>query len=104
MAFDEHWGYASLMSASGRTVTVQVELPWSTEAKAAPDPAVVGEELRLLWIIEQVRLRRLGVGKAAELASMPRAAFMRVLGEHGVPVIDYEPGELEDELRSSGLA
>ena len=67
------------MSAPGRTVTIQVELPWSTEAKAAPDLAVVGEELRLLWIIEQVRLRRLGVGKAAEWATMPRAAFMRVL-------------------------
>jgi len=34
---------------------------------------------------------------------MPRAAFMRVLGEHGVPTIDYAPGELEGELRSSGL-
>jgi predicted HTH domain antitoxin len=73
-------------------------LPWSATGDAAPDPAVVGEELRLLWMVEQVRLHRIGVGKAAELAGMPRAAFMQLLGTHGVPVIDYEPAELEREI------
>jgi predicted HTH domain antitoxin len=33
---------------------------------------------------------------------MPRAAFMQLLGEHGVPVIDYDPGDLEGELRHLG--
>jgi predicted HTH domain antitoxin len=89
------------MSAA-RTVTVHVELPWAAGVETAPDPAVVGEELRLLWIVEQVRLHRVGVGKGAELSRMPRAAFMQLLGEHGVPVIDYDPGDLEGELRHLG--
>jgi len=62
----------------------------------------VSEELRLLWIVEQVRLRRVGVAKAAELAAMPTAAFMRVLGEHGVAVIDYPADELAGELLAAG--
>lgn len=28
-----------------------------------------------------------------------RASFMRLLGEHGVPVIDYPVSDLEEELR-----
>jgi hypothetical protein len=51
-----------------------------------------------IWIVEQVRLHGVGVGKGAELSGMPRAAFMQLLGEHGVPVIDCDPGDLEGEL------
>lgn len=66
---------------------------------ATTDPAALSEELRLLWLVEQVRLKRLGVGKAAELAGVPRAAFMQILGVHGVPVIDHSPADLEREAR-----
>jgi len=69
---------------------------------AALDPAAVGDQLRLLWIIEQVRLHRIGVGKGAELAGMPRAAFMQALGAHGVPVIDYPASDLRNELGHTG--
>jgi hypothetical protein len=69
-----------------------------SDADAPPDPETVGGELRLLWLVEQVRLRRIGVGKAAELAEMPRAAFMEMLGTHRVPVMGYAPTELEVEV------
>jgi predicted HTH domain antitoxin len=84
--------------AAARTLIVSVELPLSAGDGASPDPTVVGDELRLLWIIEQVRLQRIGVGKGAELAGLPRAAFMQALGVHGVPVIDYAPSDLQREL------
>ena len=90
------------MSAAVRTLTVSVEVPLSTGEGAAPDPATVGSELRLLWIIEQVRLHRTGVGKGAELAGMPRAAFMQALGAHGVAVIDYPASDLQEELAHTG--
>ncbi len=79
------------------TVTVSVEIP-VTGGTTAPDSRLIGDELRLLWIIEQVRTKRIGVGKGAEFASMPRAAFMQALGTHGVPVIDYAPADLQGEL------
>lgn len=86
-----------VMATPNRTLSVSVELPISADTS---DPAVVSTELRLLWIIEQVRLHRIGVGKAAELAEMPRAAFMQELGAHGVPVIDHDVADLRSELGS----
>jgi predicted HTH domain antitoxin len=90
------------MAAREATLSVRVELPRSAAGGAAIDEGAVSEELRLLWIVEQVRLHRVGVAKAAELAEMPRAAFMRVLGTHGVAVIDYPADELAGELSRAG--
>ena len=80
------------------SVAVQVDIP--REALGDLDLSKLGAELRQLWAVDQVRRHRLGVGKAAEVAGLPRAAFMELLGEHGVPVIDYPIEELRDELRS----
>lgn len=89
------------MSVPARTVAVAVDLPWGRSVE--PDARSLGTELRLLWLIEEVRHRRLGIGKASELAELPRAAFMRVLGEHGVPVIDYSVDDFDRELAALGL-
>jgi predicted HTH domain antitoxin len=89
------------MSAPARTVQVAVALPWGCAGE--PDPSSLGREPRMPWLVEEVRQRRLGVGKAASLAEMPRAAFMRVLGEHGVPVIDHDIADFDRELGTLGL-
>ena len=78
-------------------VTVKVEMP--SDLVAVADVSQLGVELRRLWAVEQVRRKRLGVGRAAEVAEIPRAAFMRLLGEHGVPIIDYPVEDLQQELR-----
>jgi hypothetical protein len=77
-----------------RSVQVQVMVP----VPAGTTEADVGPELLRLWLIEQVRLRRMGVGKAAELSCLPRADFMQLLGVHGVPVIDHTVDDLDREL------
>lgn len=79
------------------TITVPVELP--REQVAELDKAALSAELRVLWAAEPVRRKRCGVGKGAELAGVPRAELMRVLGEQGVPVIDYSVDDLHEELR-----
>ena len=84
------------MSEPLPTISIHVELPRDVLGDA--DPATLGEELRRLWAVEQVRRHRFGVGKGAEVSEMPRAAFMRLLGEHGVPVIDYSETDLAAEL------
>jgi predicted HTH domain antitoxin len=80
-------------------VTVKVEMP--PDVVAGEDVSQLGVELRRLWAVEQVRRKRLGIGRAAEVAEIPRAAFMRLLGEHGVPVIDYSVEDLQHELRTA---
>lgn len=79
---------------------MQVDIP--LDVLGDVDPSQLGAELRQLWAVDQVRKHRLGVGKAAEVAAMPRAAFMRLLGEHGLPVIDYPVEDLREEFRSLG--
>lgn len=38
------------------------------------------------------------LGKAAEIAGVTKAEFMTRVGDYGVPIFDYEPGEIEQEL------
>jgi predicted HTH domain antitoxin len=85
-----------------QNVAVSVEIPWQVAGTTPPDIARLSQELRVLWIVDQVRRHRVGIGKGAELAELPRAAFMQLLGEHGVPVIDYALEDLEEELRTLG--
>jgi predicted HTH domain antitoxin len=54
--------------------------------------------MRVLWLVEQVRGRRLGHGKAAELAGVSRERFLLVMGTHGVSPFDYDDDELAEEL------
>lgn len=38
------------------------------------------------------------VGRAAELAGMDRESFMQELAEAGVPVVNHDPADLDDDL------
>ncbi len=78
--------------------SVQVDLPEEAFRHHPWNPGEIAEELRVLWLLEQVRQRRLGHGKAAELAQMPLASFVRLMGTYGISPFDYDPGELEEEL------
>lgn len=40
----------------------------------------------------------LSSGKAAQLARMPRAAFLAYVSPLGIPVVDYPPEELKGEF------
>ena len=82
---------------------VEVELPPEAFLHQAWSPAELAVELRLLWLLDQVRQRRLGYAKAAELAGLAQAAFVRVLGQHHVSAIDLDEDEIAREI-ASGLA
>ena len=55
-------------------------------------------ETELLRLIEQVRRRELGFGKAAELAGVPVGTFLDAMARHRVTPFDYDPDELDREL------
>ncbi len=75
-----------------------VELPEEAFDSHPWEPLRIAEELRLLWLVDQVRERRLGHAKAAELAGIPRARFLQIMGEHRVSAFDYDADELDREL------
>lgn len=83
--------------STARSVTV--DLPEEAFQHRPWGPAELAQELRQLWLLEEVRARRLGFGKAAELAELPQARFLLLMGRHGITPFDYDEGELERELR-----
>ncbi len=79
---------------------VEVELPAEAFRHRPWSPAQVSSDLRLLWILDQVRQRRLGYAKAAELAGMAQAAFVTLLGTHHIPAIDLDRDEIAREIEA----
>jgi predicted HTH domain antitoxin len=80
---------------------VTVELPAEAFRDRPWSPAEVASDLRLLWLIDQVRRRELGSGKAAELAGVPMAAFLLELGAHHVSAIDLDEDEIDVEIATA---
>ena len=56
------------------------------------------EEARLLLMVKLFEMGKLSVGQAADLAGYSKPTFIELLGKLGVPVIDYPPEELEQDL------
>lgn len=84
--------------AASRPYAVEVELPAEAFRHQPWSAAEVSSDLRLLWLVDQVRQRRLGYAKAAELAHLPQAAFVQVLGIHRISPFDVDEDELEREI------
>lgn len=60
------------MSPPARALrTVQVDLPGEAFDLHPWEPEAIAAEMLLLWLVEQVRARRLASGEAAELAQIP---------------------------------
>jgi predicted HTH domain antitoxin len=87
--------------SKARGHAVQVELPEEAFRGREWDAQAIAQELRLLWLLEAVRARRLGFGKAAELAGLPQARFLDLMGEHHITPFDYDADELARELGST---
>jgi predicted HTH domain antitoxin len=58
-------------------------------------------EARLLLAVKLYELGRLSSGKAASLAGMERVEFLFALRRFGVPAIDVDPDELEQDFENA---
>jgi predicted HTH domain antitoxin len=88
-------------SRGSASYSVQVDLPAEAFTHHPWAPAEIAREMRVLWLLEQVRERRMGYGKAADLAGIPKAQFVLLMGKHQISPFDYDPDELEAELRAA---
>ena len=68
------------------------------ELKVELPPEVPVEEARLLLAIKLFETGRLSLGQAAKFAGYSKRTFMELLGKYNVPVFDYPPEELKDEV------
>jgi predicted HTH domain antitoxin len=62
---------------------------------------VSDDEARLLVAIGLFVASRVSLGKAAELAGYRQRAFMEILAHRGIPVVRYEPNEVDEDLANA---
>ena len=67
-------------------------------SRASVEPPALSRELRLLWILDQVRRGNFNIGKGARLAGMKRLPFLAVMKDHGMAAIAYPLEDLANEI------
>lgn len=70
---------------------VAVVLPFSDE--------MLKEGMRVALAMKLFDEELISVGQAAKLAELPLALFMEKCSAAGIPVVRYEPSEVDEELR-----
>ena len=80
-----------------------LSIPYSDDLLVATgqSPEDLEHELRVLLAVKLFEVRRLSLGKAAELAGMNKIAFLDELGRSGVPAINLDDDQIQDELRDA---
>ncbi len=68
--------------------TLKIELPFTLSE----------EEAKRLLAIKLYEVGKISLGKAARLAGFSKQAFIDLLGSYKIPVINYSPEELREEL------
>jgi len=56
------------------------------------------DEVKLLLSIKLYEVGKVTLGQAAKLAGFSKRAFIEVLGRYKIPVFNYSPEELRQEL------
>lgn len=70
--------------------TLRIELPSSLSE----------DEARLLFAVKLFEVGKVSLGQAAKIAELSKRAFLEILGRYGVPVFNYSPEELRNEVDS----
>ena len=70
------------------TVELTLELPSN----------LTKDEAQTLLAVKLYETERVSLGQAAKLAGYSKRAFMEILGRQGVPVFNYSPDDLREEL------
>jgi predicted HTH domain antitoxin len=90
-----------MSSSASKNLEFRVQLP---NESVNDEPEAVIARLRLLWLLDLVRQGRMSSGRAAEIIEVPRAKMFEIMTANGVPVINYGPDELADELEAAARA
>ncbi len=87
---DAEAGKLSLVTKHGQPVFLAVPF----------DETLVKEGVRIDLAIKLFDENVLSTGQATKLAGLPLAEFLKICSEQGVPVVRYEPKEIEEELKA----
>jgi predicted HTH domain antitoxin len=83
-----------------KTLTYSITLPADILIYLNKNIQEFTNEMKLFTSIQLFKDHKLSLGKAAELAQMDKMVFIYNLNQRNIPVIDYEPNELQIELNA----
>ena len=63
-------------------------------------PSLSEDEARLFLAVKLFEVGKVSLGQAAKIAELSKRTFMEILGRNGVPVFNYSPEELRQEVDS----
>lgn len=80
-----------------------LSIPYSDDLLVATGKSkdALERELSFLLAVKLFELRRLSLGKAAELCGMKKLNFMDEVGRMGIPVINLDNDQIRDELKNA---
>jgi predicted HTH domain antitoxin len=56
------------------------------------------DEAKLLLAVKLYEVDKVSLGQAAKLAGFSKRTFMEVLGRYHIPIFDYSPDDLRQEI------
>ena len=56
------------------------------------------DEAKLLLAVKHYEVGKVSLGQAAKLAGFSKRTFMEVLGRYHIPIFDYSPHDLRQEI------
>ncbi len=78
-----------------------LEMPDDVLAALHQSPKEFAREMRIAAAVKWYELGRLSQGRAAEIASLTRAAFLDALARYRVSPYQYSAEEVAEELRDA---
>lgn len=95
-------GAALLKETKGGKMSLLLENSEPVAVVLPFNEALLKEGVRVTLAIKLFDEELVSVGQAAKLAEIPLALFMERCSARGIPVVRYEAGEVEQELRVMG--
>jgi predicted HTH domain antitoxin len=68
------------------------------ELRIVLPPGLSEDEVKLLLAVKLYEVGKVSLGQAAKLAGFSKRGFMEVLGRYQIPVFNYSPEELRQEI------
>ena len=82
------------------TITLEIVVSQDLLAMLGFSKSRAAEAVKEFSVLGLYLERRISAGKAAELLSMGKREFIRLLARKGIPYFDYTDEELEEEFRT----
>ena len=94
---------ASLGQNEANTTMHVLSIPYSDDllVSTGKSKEALEQELRFLLAVKLFELRRVSLGKAAQLCGMPKLNFMNEIGRMDIPVINLDDDQIQDELKNA---